>query len=310
MVQNRLVFPAVTPDQDQSRRLGAHRLLQAAPDRQQEGQVLARLDRADVQEIGAGGRDGGAAGEGAFQPQVGDVDRRGGQVRPRGEAAQFIRRILGVDDDARGVAQHVLHAPLMLGPVAGTAELGVRHRDQIVDHDDPLDAAMRQGGQDVRRIQTGVADVDIGARRRRGGDAARTEILFPHPRRLLARLGSFLRGAADDRSPVLGRAQGVEQSTGLAVQFGHGAGAGPAHPKLGQALAEPVVVDAGQLILARPHRRHPIDRMFDQPFGISQTDPVHARRRAAFSPAEQSTGVEEHVLHHQETYPACISSAM
>ncbi len=300
-VQHRFVLPPVAADQDQAGRLGAHPFLKTTPDGQQEGEVLARFDRADVDEIGVGGADHDAAVQGPLQAQVGDVHRRRRQARTTGEGVQLIGGVLRVDDDARGVAQHIDHPALMLGAVAGATEFGMGDGDQVVHHEHALNAPCVQGGQDVWRVQAGVADIQIGARGRRRLDAAGAEILLPGP--VLDAFGRrFLVGdVADDGGAVVTRAQGGEQALGVGAEVVDGARPAPARPQFGEPVAEPLIIDARQLIVARPDRHHPIDRVFDQPFGVGQADAIHAGRGAAFGAAEQPAGVEQNVLRHQDT---------
>ncbi|MNI71019.1 hypothetical protein D3C73_1268680 [compost metagenome] len=98
-IEHRFILPAVASDQDQTRGLGAHPFLQATPHRQQEGEILAGLDGADMDEIGMGGSDHDAAVQGALEAQVGDIDRGRRQAGSSSEGQKLISRVLGVDDD-------------------------------------------------------------------------------------------------------------------------------------------------------------------------------------------------------------------
>ncbi|MNI72672.1 hypothetical protein D3C73_1286270 [compost metagenome] len=172
--------------------------------------------------------------------------------------------------------------------------------NQVVHHDDPFDVSSVQGGQDVRRVQAGVADIDIGPGGRRRLDAAGTEIRLPGaPLDPLGR--SVLVGhAAEDGAPVVRRAQGGEQALSFGAQLADPAGTAPACAQLGDPVAEPLIIDARQLIMTRPNRHHAIDGVLDQPFCIGQADAIHAGRCASLRAAEQPAGVEQNVFRHQD----------
>ena len=69
--------------------------------------------------------------------------------------------------------QHGLHAVAMALGFAGTAELWVRDRDEVVDEIDRLDVGSGCPATEVRALQAGVADVQVQATApRRAGEFA------------------------------------------------------------------------------------------------------------------------------------------
>ncbi|MNE30733.1 hypothetical protein D3C80_1242650 [compost metagenome] len=250
VIQHSLILPAIAADQHQPRRLVAHAFLKAPPDGQQEGQVLAGLDRADMDEIGATRRVWRALHEDRLEAQVGDLDRRRLQPFAIREGQHFVGGVLGVDQDTRRVVQGGQHSPAVLAAVARATEFRVGDGDQVVQHDHALNPLGLQAGQNAGRVQTGVADIEIQPGRGRRRNATRAEVLFPHtslfPGLGLMRIGRF---ADDGGGRPVGFQRG-EQTAFVGVQFAMGGGAGPAAAQLRHALPEPAGIDRRQLIMA------------------------------------------------------------
>ncbi len=99
VIQHGLVLPAIASDQDQTRGPVPHALFQAAPDAEQEGQVLAGFDGAYVNKIRAGGNVRLALLENRLQAQVGHLNRRHWQLLSLGKGQQLLGRIIGVYQD-------------------------------------------------------------------------------------------------------------------------------------------------------------------------------------------------------------------
>ncbi len=147
------------------------------------------------------------------------------------------------------MAQGVDDAASMFGPITRTAKLGVGDRNEVMQHDHPLDTLGLKTCQDFRRVQAGVADVEIKPGHRGTGDALGPEILFPGAG-LLAGFYPRLGWRADD-----GRRQGIRGQRGEQPCFGLcgtavGLVTGPAAAQLDEAVSEPQAVDQGQLIMS------------------------------------------------------------
>ena len=197
-VDDVLVLPAAPPGDDEARRAGAVALDQPAPDREQKQQVLARLDGADIDEIGnrRPPRRLGGAREGVVDRQRHDLDLRRAQAALAQRRLDRAARILRVDDRHRRIGGDGGEAVEVALIGAGGAEFGEFDGNGVVKEEGRAHAGLGEPAEPLRLVELGVRAMEEHFRRPFGAqDAARQprlgaqnvaqgeEIRLPHPRR-------------------------------------------------------------------------------------------------------------------------------
>ena len=145
------------------RRLRPEPCRQFSPDVQKQQMVLARLDRAQDDEVRLRQRSGTDV-----RPEPGRRQRGGHRWRHRQlpgarEIFQVAQSRARIGDHARGAAQHAFHALAVLQLFARTAILGVGDRDQVVHQKDGPQPMAQQPRHHAVVLDAGVAQVEVDA---------------------------------------------------------------------------------------------------------------------------------------------------
>ncbi len=162
VVDHRLVLPAAPAHQHQPRRLGAQTFGKPPPGREQEGDVLARLERADADEIGSRRRPGlRLVEERRLDPQRRHFGGGGAAAVRGGVVGQLSCRRRRVGDHQARMGDDLVDAALVARLGSGRAVFGKVDRDQVVHHDHRRYAPLGQTPQHARLVEPSVADVEV-----------------------------------------------------------------------------------------------------------------------------------------------------
>lgn len=169
VIEDGFILPAAFAHQHQGGGALPHPFGQAPPEGKEEGDVFARLQRADADEKGAAGPGGRRRiAERVFQPQGRHTD--GG--RSLTALARIGRDIIGggggIGDDQGAVAADRINPNFVKPAGLGAAIFRMLNWDEIVDHDHGSDAAGGKAIQNPGLLQAKMADIEIDSSRRQG----------------------------------------------------------------------------------------------------------------------------------------------